>query len=223
VFLEVDLANPALPKAPETFGPFLAQAGGLLEEAERLDDAALAARLGTLPLPSPADAQRAEEQRRARLRTPHGGTLRTLFARRGAEDSHLYALRTLVSAASQERKASPPRPGAAGSSPTLDCPLVPELGPWPWLELSARTGPPTLPTLLWTQQRLLLVWGAPPALMLSFLVKEDHPSPKRWPLTTAQSPAVDAARCALGEAVVAALARQDCPWEQLFEAVASRA
>ena len=212
VFVETELPASRLPEAPDAFAAFLSATASVLEQAERLDAATLAERLRTLP--AAAETMQAQSERQSRLQQPNGGALRLLFQGRGAPDGHLYALRTLLSAAAAGRT-----PGAA-SSPTLDCPLSPQLGPWPWLELCARGGPAAPPTLLWTRERLLVAWGAPPSLMLPFLARGDHPSPKRWPLSTSHAPAVEAARKALGEPALAALGRDDSTWEQLFKAVA---
>ena len=208
-----------LPFIPETFAPFLRAATGLLESVETLDAAEVGRRVIALPLPIDADAARAREDARRRLASPHQGNLQRLCEKTGATGSHYYAARTFLAACDAERRNEPGRGGLV-----LDCPCAADLdvGVSFWMDLYARRHPRWGQiSMLWTPDRALLGFGAPHGSWLSFVVKADHPSMKRWPLVTQQLSAAEAARVALNPSARAALDRQEASWEELLSALAA--
>jgi type VI secretion system protein ImpM len=196
VFTEVDGAVLAdrLRRVPLAFAGFLEAAGALLQDAASLDLAGLSARLAALPLPGEQDFIDAEARREQLLAQSTGATLLECFGGEAPVDAACHAVRSVLAACAAERDQPPAR-----ASVVLDCPLVPALGPLPWLELTCgllrwRGAPPTL---LWRPERLLLSLGPPPPSTLVFLADPNAANARLWPLRPSTLEAARQARQAL--------------------------
>jgi hypothetical protein len=175
--------------------------------------------MDALRSPGELELGHAQEEQRRNLAASQDGRLQTLFDGCGVAGSHFYGLRTFLSACDAERRSEPGRMGLA-----LDCPLLtsPEVGPTLWLELLVRRLPRwTALALLWTSERLLVGFGTLSGPWLSFLARADHPSMKRWPLSTQLTSAVEAAKSSLATAARAALERRELPLGELLGALAA--
>jgi hypothetical protein len=119
-----------------------------------------------------------------------------------------YALSTVIAACSQT-KARPPESPARVL--VLDCPAPTDELRTFWLELVRRHlgAKAQIPSLLWTETRLLVGLGLPPNSMLAYLADPDHKSSRRWPLCTLSQTARVGAADKLSAAQRQVLAAED--------------
>jgi type VI secretion system protein ImpM len=192
--LDAASLGPSFSGLPTAYESFFGAAAALVEGAEGLTAADVAARAGTMtaslaPASVPAVADALERELLAGLGIwlgglPHGAA---------------YALRTLTSACDQSRAAA-----TKGPAITLDAPAPSAASRLLWLELCrARLGwRDQLPSFIWTAGRaspgrLLVTLGPPTTSIFAFLANPRHKSTRLWPLITEVGTALDAAVAAL--------------------------
>jgi len=183
------------PLLPVAARGLFAAAEALLADAARLAPADLAARLRALPPVSGDDLAAAGAWATGALR--EGAA--PLLARLGGAGMPLYAAHAFRSACRPARGKEPERAAAV-----LDCPAGSDAEVHAWLEL-ARRSLAWAPGFLWAAPRLLVSVGAPPPAALAALAAPSRDNPRIWPLSTTAASAVEAARKALGPALVATL------------------
>lgn len=195
VRLEARKLVDALPLLPTVFGPFFEAAGTVAEAARGLTAADLASQvdwlketLGHTTDSLPLDALLAGSSF-FELRVAIGGL----------KDGAAYAMHTFGTACEQavSKPAETPK-----QTVTLDCPTPTEGMRAFWLELIRRRlgAAATTPSLMWTQNRLLVALGPAPAQMLAFVANPEHKSSRYWPLRTNNVAANEKALAALSPA-----------------------
>ncbi len=204
------------PLLPGASRPFLDGAAELVADAARLTTEELPARIDRLPPPDP-DGALGSALRDGAMAAPASERLESLLGDAGS-GQQLYALHCIRTACSGAREK---KPGVAGV--VLDCPARDDADRFAWLELVRRglawSGPPSF---FWSengQGRLLVALGAPPPGIFAAVWSPAHREPKLWPLTTTRPEAIEAARKALGPAVLDTLARPGTTLAELVGAV----
>lgn len=125
-----------------------------------------------------------------------------------------YALATLEAATKQVKGREPARAPLA-----LDCPAQSAADAWLWLELCRRAlGWKAAPPFFWTDERVVISLGAPPAGLLAYLADPARPQNVVWPLRTDQPQAIEAARAKLGPALRTPLDSPDAEVRSLLAA-----
>lgn len=190
------------PSAPIVHRRFLDAACAAIAE-DPASASVLAEKVAALPAPGPEDVKAGGEEARAHASRASEELLR-LFGEAAGGGRH-YAVNTFLSACAAVRAREPAR-----AETLLDCPAAGAADVWAWLELARlalgwRAPPPFFVRAAAGRGRLLVSLGAPPAAALPALCEPPRDNPKIWPLETRSSPAIDAARKALGAARCAAL------------------
>jgi len=208
------------PVIPSSYGVFLEAATALLAQAGSMTPEQLVAAAAALPTAESgaSGADVAPLLARAPLSDLAG-------AIGGLREGGPYALRTLLTACDQARKAG----GGDGRTSviTVDAPAPNDGARLFWLELTRRRlgWSDAVPSMLWTRRgagRLLLALGPPPPTMLAYLANASHRSQRFWPLRTDVRAAGDAALAALGPEQRRAVELQSGSLLDLLGAVAGR-
>lgn len=194
-------AFPALPRAAASF---LDEATALAGEAHRLVVPELAASVERLSPPVEADVAAAAAEASTAASAESGrDLLERLFGDPSAGQS-LYALHCFRCACQVARGKEPGRAAAV-----LECPVRTAADRWTWLELARRglawRSPPSFFWRERSESHLLLSLGPVPAAVFGALWGTRDG--RLWPLVTDKDSAIEAAREALGAAVVSALSR----------------
>ncbi len=195
VRLEARKLIDALPLLPTVFGPFFEGASAVAEAARGLTAADLASQVDWLKetLGHTTDALPLD----ALLAGSSFFELRVAIG--GLNDGAAYAMQTFSTACEQavSKPAETPK-----QTVTLDCPTPTDGMRAFWLELIRRRmgAAATTPSLMWTQNRLLVALGPAPAQMLAFAANPEHKSSRYWPLRTSNAAANEKALAALSPA-----------------------
>ena len=179
-------ARETLPSLPTVLAGFVSDATTLLSSGPNFDGQtiarqaeALAVELPALPAPY------------AWKNEPASGLEAAL---EGSPPAVAYALRTLVAACARAAAGAT----TAANALTVEAPVAGPATSALWLEIArGRLGRDTIPSLLWTADRLLITLGPPSPLALAFLANPRHRSTRFWPLRTTVTSAVDQAWAAL--------------------------
>lgn len=203
---------------PAAFRAFFKAAAELLRVVPELDSAQLGSCLGKIPSLRGGDLLAAERARNTLLSQAQCGDL-LRPARFGAhEESHYYAAHTFVTACASERHRERSR-----ASIILDCPLAPEIGPIPWLDLANRLlrWSYVPPTFCWSgdQMRLLLALGTADSRLLIHLARPGEAGAQLWPLRTQKAAAIVQAKRALSSKQRQVLDRSTSTIEELIRAL----
>ena len=214
---------------PEAFSGFFTAVEALGKELETLSVEELEARLQSLPVPRAADFSRAEKAVRRVMDAPTAQATNTTLFGPGAEMRHYYAFSTLAMACGQAAKAPNDKLGV-----TLDCPTRDPAHVTGWLEavktLSGKRAFP--PSFFWSAgeqsksygsvkidrlpsgdpPRMLVAFGAPPPLMLSYFAKPDLENNKLWPLYSDHTKALELTKAKLTPQQLAAMDDASGSW-----------
>jgi type VI secretion system protein ImpM len=206
VLLDAKSCAAVHPVLPAAGSAFFERVVALLEQSHRLLPEDIPPRLDALPALDLAALTRESGALAARLgSTPLPSLVERLFG--GTHTGQVfYALHCLKSACQGLRGREPTQAGVVLMSPaTLD------EDRFLWLELCRRaTGWPRPTTFFFgdgDRAQLLIALGAPPAAALGALWNPSHRDGKLWPLATEKLEAVAAARKALGPGVEDCLSR----------------
>lgn len=177
VRLEARQVIEALPLLPSIFGPFFEAVATVAEAARGLSAQDLAAQVDWLKetLKQSAPALPLDDL----LAASSFFELRVAIG--GLNEGGAYALHTLGMACEQAL-AKPPE--SAKQTITLECPTPTDGMRAFWLELIRRhlSRGALMPSVIWSQTRLLLALGPPPPQILAFLANPEHKSQRFWPL-----------------------------------------
>lgn len=126
-----------------------------------------------------------------------------------------YALITLRAACSKAEAA-----GSSARALVLDCPAPSDELRTFWLELVSRHLHTQVPSLFWTRDRLLVMLGPAPSLILAYLANPEHAGSRRWPLRTPDPSALVKAREKLSPAQRRVLAASDASLADVLQVFA---
>jgi type VI secretion system ImpM family protein len=179
-------ARETLPALPGVLAGFVSEATMLLSSSPNFDGDTVTrkAQALTLEASAPAEPYAWKNEPARALEQALGGGGPALA----------YALRTLVTACDRVAASAV----TSANVLTVEAPVAGPATSALWLEIArGRLGRDTVPSLLWTADRLLITLGPPSPLALAFLANPRHRSTRFWPLRTTVTSAVDQAWAAL--------------------------